>query len=179
MSELRRRQNATGDPGHDQDGPPPESQQGYANNDHGISVLDIIRVFVTLALATLGLSYYITNGESLLWGYRPWFTRLPVVKHYLVIQPILKAPTQEHPLTTIPYADWPRQPHTRPVVPLQWKRQISPHLSRRQRLDLRCLRQSKHVRSRWELQFLRRARRYSRLRDRLLQGGPYAGPRGR
>ena len=40
-----------------------------------ISVLDIIRVIITLVGASCALSYYITSGESLLWGQRPWFTR--------------------------------------------------------------------------------------------------------
>lgn len=87
MSELRQRQNVAGASSQpEQDDSTPRSQQARADEERGISVLDIIRVIVTLALATLGLSYYITNGESLLWGYRPWFTRMPVLKLYLVIK---------------------------------------------------------------------------------------------
>lgn len=47
----------------------------------------MIRVLVTLVIASCGLSYYMTNTESLLWGYQPWFTRWPVVKQYLVFPP--------------------------------------------------------------------------------------------
>lgn len=54
------------------------------DEDNGISVLDIIRVLVTLVLASCGMSYYMTSGESLLWGYRPWFTRWPVLVQYFV-----------------------------------------------------------------------------------------------
>lgn len=50
----------------------------------GISVLDIIRVIVTLIIASCTLSYYMTSSESVLWGYRPWFTRWPVVVRYMV-----------------------------------------------------------------------------------------------
>lgn len=53
-------------------------------DDHHISLLDIIRVIASLILLSCGLSYYMTNTESYLWGYRPWFTRWPVVKTYLV-----------------------------------------------------------------------------------------------
>jgi hypothetical protein len=57
----------------------------YDSDDgHGISLLDILRVLVTVAVVSCGMSYYMTSAESLLWGYRPWFTRLPVVTRYLV-----------------------------------------------------------------------------------------------
>lgn len=50
----------------------------------GISLVDILRVLVTLVVASCGLSYYVTSSESLLWGYRPWFTRWPVLMRYIV-----------------------------------------------------------------------------------------------
>lgn len=53
----------------------------------GISLLDILRVLVTLVLVSCGLSYYMTSSESLLWGYRPWFTRWPLVVQYIVNPP--------------------------------------------------------------------------------------------
>jgi hypothetical protein len=54
-------------------------------DDNGISILDILRVILTLVLSSSGLSYYMTSGESLIWGYpRPWFTRWPVVMQYFV-----------------------------------------------------------------------------------------------
>ncbi|KAJ5167474.1 uncharacterized protein N7482_006255 [Penicillium canariense] len=86
MSELRQRQPVSSSgPSQNTDSTPSRSQQRRADTEdsHGISVLDIIRVLATLVLASCGLSYYITNSESLLWGYRPWFTRWPVVKNYL------------------------------------------------------------------------------------------------
>ncbi|PWY89985.1 cytochrome b5 [Aspergillus heteromorphus CBS 117.55] len=48
-----------------------------------ISLLDIIRVLVTLVIASCGLSFYMTSSESILWGYRPWFTRWPVLMRYV------------------------------------------------------------------------------------------------
>lgn len=53
-------------------------------DDSGISFADIIRVLVTLVIASCGLSYYLTSSQSLLWGQRPWFTRPEVLMRYLV-----------------------------------------------------------------------------------------------
>lgn len=39
-----------------------------------ISLLDILRVIITLIGIAGAVSYYITSGESLLYGYKPWFT---------------------------------------------------------------------------------------------------------
>lgn len=52
-----------------------------------ISVLDVIRVLVTLVLLSVGLSYYVTAGESYIWGFekdRPWWMRYNDVKQFLV-----------------------------------------------------------------------------------------------
>jgi hypothetical protein len=87
MSELRQRQPATSAGSSQNAESAPQRRQerrADAEESHGISTLDIIRIIATLILASCGLSYYITNSESLLWGYRPWFTRWPVVKTYLV-----------------------------------------------------------------------------------------------
>ena len=54
------------------------------NDNKRISFLDILRVLVTLVIASCGLSYYMTSSESLTWGYRPWFTRWPVLVRYIV-----------------------------------------------------------------------------------------------
>jgi hypothetical protein len=87
MSELRQRQPATS-AGSSRNAESTtqrrQERRADAEQSHGISTLDIIRIIATLILASCGLSYYITNSESLLWGYRPWFTRWPVVKTYLV-----------------------------------------------------------------------------------------------
>ncbi|KAL1963889.1 hypothetical protein VTN77DRAFT_7695 [Rasamsonia byssochlamydoides] len=61
----------------------PTRRVNYDDDDGRlISLLDIIRVLVTLVLASCGMSYYMTSGESLIWGYRPWFTRWPLVVQY-------------------------------------------------------------------------------------------------
>lgn len=49
-----------------------------------ISVLDVIRIICTLCAASCALSYYLTSGNSVLWGYRPWLTRPQLLKAYLV-----------------------------------------------------------------------------------------------
>ncbi|KAN0079477.1 hypothetical protein V8E54_004691 [Elaphomyces granulatus] len=60
-----------------------ESATIYDEESNGITLADIIRVLVTLTVALCGLSYYMTLSESWFWGYRPWFTKLPVVMRYL------------------------------------------------------------------------------------------------
>lgn len=85
MPELRQRQTtASSGPNRDTNTPTPQPSRHTSNEDRGISVLDIIRVLVTLVIASCGLSYYVTNSESVLWGYRPWYTRWPVLKSYMV-----------------------------------------------------------------------------------------------
>lgn len=87
MSDLRQRQvPSSKEPGKQQ--PAKQQKKGEEGNgtstSTGISILDIIRVLVTLVVASCGLSYYTTSSESLLWGYRPWFTRWPLVVQYIV-----------------------------------------------------------------------------------------------
>ena len=100
MSELRQRHIPKPDTD-DPNQPPPEDTENESENgdeeesdveieeeaeenNTGISLLYIIRVLVTIVLASCGLSYYMTSSESVLWGYRPWFTRWPVLMRYIV-----------------------------------------------------------------------------------------------
>ncbi|KGO74993.1 Gtr1/RagA G protein [Penicillium italicum] len=96
MSELRQRSTATSKSSNGPD-KEPNSREHPSNDetdqDHGISLLDIIRVVVTLLIACGGLSYYMTSSESVLWGYRPWYTRWPVVKQW-VQGPVTLTPSQ-------------------------------------------------------------------------------------
>lgn len=83
MSELRQRQTAaTSESSRDTNTTTQRTRR--TSEDRGISVLDILRILVTLIITSCGLSYYVTNSESVLWGYRPWYTRWPVLKAYLV-----------------------------------------------------------------------------------------------
>lgn len=81
MSELRQRQ--TTKPSHETDAPQPK-RQSSDDEDTGISLLDIIRLIAILVIGSVGLSYYMTDFESVFWGYRPWYTRWPVVKQWVV-----------------------------------------------------------------------------------------------
>ena len=54
-----------------------------------ISILDVLRIILTLCVASCALSYYITSGESVLWGYRPWVTRPQELKAYFVCHILL------------------------------------------------------------------------------------------
>lgn len=103
MSELRQRQPASTGSSRNTESTTQRRQERRADAEesHGLSTLDIIRIIATLIIASCGLSYYITNSESLLWGYRPWFTRWPVVKSYLVLSPLLdRSRTRPDPKAT-------------------------------------------------------------------------------
>ncbi|KAJ5856830.1 hypothetical protein N7455_007724 [Penicillium solitum] len=96
MSELRQRPTATSKSSNGPDKEPnskPHSGNDETDQDRDISVLDIIRVIVTLLIACGGLSYYMTSSESVLFGYRPWYTRWPVVKQW-VQGPVTLTPSQ-------------------------------------------------------------------------------------
>lgn len=85
MSSLRQRQVPAGAGANEPSTSKPTAQKSKSRNEkNGLSILDIIRVVVTLIVASCGLSYYMTSTESVLWGYRPWFTRWPVLVRYLV-----------------------------------------------------------------------------------------------
>lgn len=63
----------------------------------GFPLLEILRSLVFLLIASSALSYFVTR-ESLIWGLkRPQWSRIDVVKAYLVQSPfpphLLKAPT--------------------------------------------------------------------------------------
>lgn len=91
MSEVRQRQKPNNNKSTTKAGSNNSSNKkpsSSSKNARGISILDIIRVLATLVIASCGLSYYMTSSESLLWGYRPWFTRLPVLMRFLVRIPL-------------------------------------------------------------------------------------------
>ncbi|EED21444.1 heme/steroid binding domain protein, putative [Talaromyces stipitatus ATCC 10500] len=61
-----------------------------------ISVLDILRVIVTFIVLSVALSYYVTAGESYIWGFekqRPWWMRYNGIKQFLQ-GPINLTPSQ-------------------------------------------------------------------------------------
>ncbi|PYH49387.1 putative heme/steroid binding domain protein [Aspergillus saccharolyticus JOP 1030-1] len=83
MSEVRQRQKPSKSSPSKAGSSSKTTKKSSSSNARGISILDIIRVLATLVIASCGLSYYMTSSESLLWGYRPWFTRLPVLMRFL------------------------------------------------------------------------------------------------
>ena len=176
MSELRQRPTATASASNRDPDTPPRTQPSHNEADdlHGVTVLDIIRVLTTFVLATLGLSYYMTNSESFLFGYRPWYTRWPVVKAYLVSSHAQQTPVRANHLL-FPQLARPYHSLSIPIIPLQRHRRLAPPLPRRQRLRLRRLRQPRHLRPGRELQFLCGARCDARVCDWLLSRGPDAG----
>lgn len=55
-----------------------------------ISLLDVLRIIVTFVVLSVGLSYYVTSGESYIWGFerqRPWWMRYNDIKQFLVCLP--------------------------------------------------------------------------------------------
>ncbi|KAF2715687.1 hypothetical protein K504DRAFT_457834 [Pleomassaria siparia CBS 279.74] len=44
-------------------------------NLSSLSVLDVLRIIGGLLLLSSGMSYLVNNGESMTWGYNPWWTR--------------------------------------------------------------------------------------------------------
>jgi predicted heme/steroid binding protein len=62
---------------------PLEDQTGKSSaQSSSITLLDILRLLTGLALLSVALSYFIT-GDSLLWGYKPWFLSIPQLKSYV------------------------------------------------------------------------------------------------
>ncbi|KAF2183774.1 hypothetical protein K469DRAFT_689898 [Zopfia rhizophila CBS 207.26] len=56
----------------------PKSSKDSSDGDAGIgglSVLDLLRVLGGILLLSCGMSYLSTSGQSLTWGYNPWWTR--------------------------------------------------------------------------------------------------------
>ncbi|KAF2087155.1 cytochrome b5, partial [Saccharata proteae CBS 121410] len=48
-----------------------------------ITALDILRVLSGVLLLSCTLSYFVTAGDSILWGQRPWFSRAGVVRAWI------------------------------------------------------------------------------------------------
>jgi hypothetical protein len=49
----------------------------------GFSILDILKIFFSLITVSSALSWFIT-GDSVTWGYSPWWTKTDVVLRYFV-----------------------------------------------------------------------------------------------
>lgn len=49
-----------------------------------VSLVDVLRILVTLVGLTIAASYYVTSGESYIFGLpRPWFTKPAQIKQYI------------------------------------------------------------------------------------------------
>ncbi|KKZ61568.1 hypothetical protein EMCG_00551 [[Emmonsia] crescens] len=59
-----------------------EAEQEQSRRVRAISILDIFRVIFLLFLTSAALSYYVTT-DSVMWGYKPRFTRWAVLKSYI------------------------------------------------------------------------------------------------
>ncbi|KIW18973.1 hypothetical protein PV08_03262 [Exophiala spinifera] len=52
----------------------PEDNDLEDQTSRVISILDVLRVLITLIGVSCALSYYLTSGTSFTWNYQPWFT---------------------------------------------------------------------------------------------------------
>jgi hypothetical protein len=52
----------------------------------GLHIADIFRILAGILLLNFALSFFIT-GNSLLWGYTPWWSRWGVIRVKLVLSP--------------------------------------------------------------------------------------------
>ncbi|KAI5813979.1 hypothetical protein BZA77DRAFT_250712 [Pyronema omphalodes] len=86
MTDLRQRQrrpavdssvSSTSSTGTTEDQEPHQRKQEIEdeNEDSGISFVDILRVIMGLLLLSCTFSWFITDGESISWGYRPRISR--------------------------------------------------------------------------------------------------------
>ena len=48
-----------------------------------LSILDVFRVILTLVGVSCAVSYYVSSGNSLIWGYKPWFTQPGALNRYM------------------------------------------------------------------------------------------------
>ncbi len=68
----------------DSQGKGPRPAKAYEKSPfRGISTLDILRVLGGIVVLNCALSWLVT-GESVSWGYRPWFTKAGMVKAWWV-----------------------------------------------------------------------------------------------
>lgn len=111
MSELRQRQQQPR-PLWNPASPSGTSSERSGNNGNGVSLLDVIRVLVTLTAVTCLLSYYTTSSESFLFGYRPWFTRWPVVLQYIVSRTSFALQRTTRTNNTLCGLEWPATSNT-------------------------------------------------------------------
>jgi|SRR5271170_3542788 len=84
MAEASLRQRIAAAKSHNPKPPSVEEDSEIEDSGRVLSVLDIIRVIITLIGASCALSYYITSGESYLWNYHPWILKPGAISHYFV-----------------------------------------------------------------------------------------------
>lgn len=65
--------------------PLPEQIRRYDEESNRISLPDIARLFFLLLFSSFALSYFVT-GDSVIWGFKPWFSRWPMLVSKLVRQ---------------------------------------------------------------------------------------------
>lgn len=80
-------------------------KEAAESSQPGLSILDILRVLGGILLLSSGISYLSTSGESMTWGYNPWWTRAREWKALLtlVLSPLISPPyPRKSPATANP-----------------------------------------------------------------------------
>jgi hypothetical protein len=67
-------------------------KQQAAATSNRVSILDVLRIIGGILLLSSGMSYLTSSGESMTWGYNPWWTRAREWKTILVRIPFLPTP---------------------------------------------------------------------------------------
>lgn len=96
LSSSSDQEDSTADVHNPRPGKEGENTATRGKNTAFVSVLDIFRFIFFIFLASSALSYYVTS-DSILWGYKPWFTRLPVLIRYLVCLAQLRSHAKKFP----------------------------------------------------------------------------------
>ena len=176
MADVRQRKKAEASAS-----PPAKTPAALAKAEDrtGISLLDVLRTLTFVVLVSCALSYFITR-KSFVWGVqRPQWSRVEVIKSYLVRSPFLPpSPLKPFPSLTdggrkLTVLSMPTERtkaiHRRRPKSLRRQRPHRPPPPRHKRHHLRRLQRPQTLRARRLVPRLRGQRRISRLRNRLFR----------
>jgi hypothetical protein len=134
------------------DGKPVPKEILKKEDGSGLPILEILRALVFLLIASSALSYFVTR-ESFVWGIkRPQWSRLDVVKAYIVC--LLPSPQSSIVLIHIAITVRTKAIHRRRPRRLRRNKPRPPHPPRHQRHGLRCFERQEVLRPRRQLLFL-------------------------
>lgn len=155
--------------------PDPDLAKRVKEEDDAFSLLDIARTCVLLLLVLSAVSWLVTRDSFTFNVPRPNFTRLDVIKTWIVCSP----PSDIPHIYTNHLTERTSRLHRQRSGTVRRNRSYQANLPSNQRHDLRCDRWRQTLRPRRLLPFLRRCRCLPRLCHELLQRRPHSGYAGR